>query len=76
VICLGEVMGELSLAADGSARVVVWGGDTFNTAIYLARSGIRAGFASMVGMTLLTSASAPCAWKTTWTPRCWLQAIT
>ncbi len=48
VICLGEAMGELSLAADGSARVAV-GGDTLNTAIYLARSGIRAGFASMIG---------------------------
>ncbi len=48
VICLGEAMGEISSAADGRFAVGV-GGDTFNTAIYLARVGVETAFASMVG---------------------------
>ncbi|SLN24045.1 2-dehydro-3-deoxygluconokinase [Aquimixticola soesokkakensis] len=48
LICLGEAMGEIGFAPDGSHTIGV-GGDTFNTAVYLARAGMRAGFGSMVG---------------------------
>ncbi len=48
VICLGEAMGEIGFAPNGAAAVGV-GGDTFNTAVYLARAGVSVGFASTVG---------------------------
>jgi hypothetical protein len=48
VICLGEAMGEIAFAPDGSTTVSV-GGDTMNTAVYLARAGCRVAFASSVG---------------------------
>lgn len=48
VVCLGEAMGEIGFAPDGAHSISV-GGDTFNTAIYLARAGIRTTFCSMVG---------------------------
>jgi 2-dehydro-3-deoxygluconokinase len=48
VICLGEAMGELAFAPDASVAVGV-GGDTLNTAVYLARAGVPCGFASAVG---------------------------
>ena len=48
VICLGEAMGELAFPLGKTPRLGV-GGDTFNTAVYLARLGIRTGFASCVG---------------------------
>lgn len=38
IVCFGECMIELSRLADGSARVA-YGGDTLNTAVYLARLG-------------------------------------
>ena len=39
VVCVGEVMIELARGADGRFALGC-GGDTFNTAIYLARAGI------------------------------------
>ena len=39
VVAVGEVMIEMSRGADGRFGMGC-GGDTFNTAIYLARSGI------------------------------------
>lgn len=48
VLCLGEAMGEIAFAPDGTHRIGV-GGDTFNTAVYLAREGATAGFASAIG---------------------------
>ena len=48
VLCLGEAMGEIAFAPGGEPQVAV-GGDTFNTAVYLAREGLRVGFASAVG---------------------------
>ena len=42
VLCIGEFMVELSQAADGTARLG-FGGDTLNTAIYLARCGRHQG---------------------------------
>lgn len=48
VLCLGEAMGEIAFSPAGVPQVAV-GGDTFNTAIYLARAGLRVGFASAVG---------------------------
>ena len=45
VICIGEAMGEISFDPTGDASVKV-GGDTFNTAVYLGRLGIRCAFAS------------------------------
>lgn len=48
VICLGEAMGEIAFSPDGENQIGV-GGDTFNTAIYLARAGVQTAFASVVG---------------------------
>jgi 2-dehydro-3-deoxygluconokinase len=48
VICVGEAVIELSRGADG-AFTVACAGDTFNTAVYLARAGLNVGFASAVG---------------------------
>jgi len=39
VICVGEVMIELARGTDGRFGLS-FGGDTFNTAVYLARAGI------------------------------------
>ncbi|NIZ10920.1 sugar kinase [Pseudooceanicola sp. HF7] len=47
IICLGEAMGEISVAPGGTSVNV--GGDTFNTAIYMVREGLTAGFASAIG---------------------------
>jgi len=44
-ICIGEAVVELIRGPDGRFALGC-GGDTFNTAIYLARAGISAGFAS------------------------------
>ena len=48
VICVGEVMVELARGADNRYGLS-FGGDTFNTAVYLARAGIPAGYASAMG---------------------------
>ena len=48
VICVGEVMVELARGADGRYGLS-FGGDTFNTAVYLARAGIPAAYASAMG---------------------------
>jgi 2-dehydro-3-deoxygluconokinase len=48
VICVGEAVIELSRGADG-AFTAACAGDTFNTAVYLARAGLNVGFASAVG---------------------------
>ena len=48
VICVGEVMVELSRNADGRYGRA-YGGDTFNTAVYLARAGIDAAYATALG---------------------------
>ncbi|MGC1780643.1 MAG: sugar kinase, partial [Xanthobacteraceae bacterium] len=47
-ICIGEVVIELVRRADGAFGLTC-GGDVFNTAIYLARSGIATAFATAVG---------------------------
>lgn len=47
-VCIGEVMVELAREADGRyARR--FGGDTFNTAVYLARSGAASAYATALG---------------------------
>src|SRR5215472_9964113 len=48
VVCLGEAVIELSRGADGAFSAAC-AGDTFNTAIYLARAGLGVGFATAVG---------------------------
>lgn len=48
VISVGEVMVELARGGDGR-YALAYGGDTFNTAIYLARAGIPVGYASALG---------------------------
>src|SRR6187551_3669821 len=48
VICVGEVMIELARGADNRYGLS-FGGDTFNTAVYLARAGIPAAYASAMG---------------------------
>jgi 2-dehydro-3-deoxygluconokinase len=48
VICVGEVMVELARGEDGRFAIGC-GGDTFNTAVYLARRGIAVGHATALG---------------------------
>jgi 2-dehydro-3-deoxygluconokinase len=48
VVSVGEVMLELARGADGRFAVSC-GGDTFNTAVYLARAGADAAFATALG---------------------------
>jgi 2-dehydro-3-deoxygluconokinase len=48
VICVGEVLIELARGNDGRFALSC-NGDTFNTAIYLARAGIGTAFASALG---------------------------
>lgn len=48
VIAIGEGMLELSGELGGAARLA-WGGDTLNTAVYLARLGVSTGFLSALG---------------------------
>jgi 2-dehydro-3-deoxygluconokinase len=48
VVTIGEVMIELARGADGRFSVGC-GGDTFNTAVYLARAGVETAFATAVG---------------------------
>jgi 2-dehydro-3-deoxygluconokinase len=47
-ICVGEATVELARGAEGRFALGS-GGDAFNTAIYLARAGVRTGFASALG---------------------------
>jgi 2-dehydro-3-deoxygluconokinase len=48
VVCIGEVMIEMARGADGRFAMAC-GGDTFNTAIYLARAGADVGYATALG---------------------------
>jgi 2-dehydro-3-deoxygluconokinase len=48
IVCVGEALIELARGADGRFGLSC-GGDTFNTAIYLARAGLDVVFASAVG---------------------------
>jgi 2-dehydro-3-deoxygluconokinase len=48
VICVGEAVIALSRGADG-AYTAACAGDSFNTAVYLARAGLSVSFASAVG---------------------------
>jgi 2-dehydro-3-deoxygluconokinase len=48
IICVGEVMVELSRGGDGRFGLA-YGGDTFNTAVYLARAGIPTAYATALG---------------------------
>src|SRR6059058_6403521 len=48
VICVGEVMVELSRGTDARYGLS-FGGDTFNTAVYLARAGIDVAYATALG---------------------------
>ncbi len=47
-ICVGEVLIELARGGDGRFSLSC-GGDTFNTAVYLARAGASVAFASAIG---------------------------
>jgi 2-dehydro-3-deoxygluconokinase len=48
VVCVGEVMVEMARGHDGRFGQAC-GGDTFNTAVYLARAGIGVGYATALG---------------------------
>ena len=48
VICVGEVLIELTRGTDGTFAPAC-GGDAFNAAIYLARAGLDVGFATAIG---------------------------
>ena len=48
VISVGEVMIELTRGPDGRYGLA-FGGDTFNTAVYLARAGIEVAYATALG---------------------------
>ena len=47
-VCIGEAVVELARGGDGRFAIGC-GGDTFNTAVYLARAGVPVAFASAVG---------------------------
>jgi 2-dehydro-3-deoxygluconokinase len=47
-VCVGEVLIELSRETDGRFALSC-GGDTFNTAVYIARAGIDVAFATALG---------------------------
>src|SRR6202167_6275999 len=47
-ICIGEALIELARGADGRFALTC-GGDTFNTAVYLARAGVDVAFATAIG---------------------------
>jgi 2-dehydro-3-deoxygluconokinase len=47
-ICVGEVLIELARGGDGRFALSC-SGDTFNTAVYLARAGNKVGFATAIG---------------------------
>ena len=48
VVAIGEVMVELARGSDGRFGMAC-GGDTFNTAVYLARAGIDVAYATALG---------------------------
>jgi 2-dehydro-3-deoxygluconokinase len=48
VVAIGECMVELARGTDGRFGLA-FGGDTFNTAVYIARSGARVAYASALG---------------------------
>lgn len=48
VISIGEVMAEFARGADGRYGAA-YGGDTFNTAVYLARAGVEVAYATALG---------------------------
>ncbi|HEY8571523.1 sugar kinase [Phenylobacterium sp.] len=48
IVSIGEVMVELTVGAGGTARVG-YAGDTFNTAVYLARLGHEVAYATALG---------------------------
>jgi 2-dehydro-3-deoxygluconokinase len=48
VVCVGEVMIELARGSDGRFGLA-YGGDTFNTAVYLARAGVEVAYATALG---------------------------
>jgi 2-dehydro-3-deoxygluconokinase len=48
VVCVGEVMVEMARGTDGRFAMGC-GGDTFNTAVYLARAGVPVAYATALG---------------------------
>jgi 2-dehydro-3-deoxygluconokinase len=48
IVSVGEVMIELARGDDGRFSLA-YGGDTFNTAVYLARSGVEVAYATALG---------------------------
>jgi 2-dehydro-3-deoxygluconokinase len=48
VVCIGECMVELARGSDGRFGLA-YGGDTFNTAVYLARAGVPVAYMSALG---------------------------
>src|SRR5881392_748067 len=48
VVSVGEVMVEMARGNDGRFSLAC-GGDTFNTAVYLARSGVEVAYATALG---------------------------
>ena len=48
VVAIGEVLIEMTRGGDGRFGLA-YGGDTFNTAVYLARAGLTVAFASALG---------------------------
>ena len=49
VVSIGEVMVELSRNPDGRYGLA-YGGDTFNTAVYMARAGAEVSYATALGV--------------------------
>jgi 2-dehydro-3-deoxygluconokinase len=59
-VCIGEAIVELARGADGRFALAS-SGDTFNTAIYLARAGLAVAFASALGDDPFSTPS--CRWR-------------
>lgn len=57
VICAGEVMVEFCSSPDNGHWQQGFGGDTFNTAIYLARAGLRVSYMTRLGDDRFSSAA-------------------
>ena len=49
VVAIGEVMIEMTRGVDGRFSTAC-GGDTFNTAVYLARAGVDVSYATALGV--------------------------
>src|SRR5215510_11827212 len=63
IVAVGEVMVELARGHDGR-YALSFGGDTFNTAVYLARAGVPVAYATALGDDPYSDGVLAMAWRT------------